>query len=164
MLARLVRELPPDEGYLYEPKWDGFRCLAGRDGGEVDLRSRHGKAFARYFPELTAALERLEPDGWVIDGEALVVVQGEFDFESLMARLHPAASRVRELAARTPAVYVAFDLLAVAGDDLLESPFAERRARLEELLAGGGTPPFLPPPRGARAGRARSSAGGAAGV
>src|SRR4051794_6049277 len=145
MLARLVRELPPDEGYLYEPKWDGFRCLAGRDGGEVDLRSRHGKAFARYFPELTAALERLEPDGWVIDGEALVVVQGEFDFESLMARLHPAASRVRELAARTPAVYVAFDLLAAAGDDLLESPFAERRARLEELLADVEAPLFVTP-------------------
>jgi len=145
MLARLVRELPDDEGWLYEPKWDGFRCLAGRQGDEVDLRSRHGRPFARYFPEVADPLAQLGSERWVIDGEVLVVVDGEFDFESLMGRLHPAASRVLELSVRTPAIYVAFDLLAADGDSLLDVPFAERRARLEELFAQAGPPLFVTP-------------------
>jgi len=142
MLARLVRELPEGD-YLFEPKWDGFRCLAGRDGDQVDLRSRHGRPFARYFPEVASALAAVEADRWVVDGELLVVVDGEFDFEALMGRLHPAASRVRELAATTPAVYVAFDLLAEGDDDLLEAPFAERRARLVDLLGAAAPPLFV---------------------
>jgi ATP-dependent DNA ligase len=140
MLARLVRELPEGE-VAYEPKWDGFRCLAFRERDEVDLRSRHSRPLGRYFPELTAALATLPVAPVVIDGEVLVLRDDRFDFAALMARLHPAASRVRELARRTPAVFVAFDLLAAGPNDLRERPFAERRARLEKLLAT--TPPPL---------------------
>src|SRR5437660_1730640 len=106
MLARLVRELP-DNGYVFEPKWDGFRCLAIRDGGLVELISRHGRPLTRYFPELVDALARLRPERWTLDGEVLVDVDGRFDFGALMARLHPAQSRVRELAERSPAMFVA---------------------------------------------------------
>jgi ATP-dependent DNA ligase len=144
MLARLVRELP-DDGYVYEPKWDGFRCLAAREGDQLELHSRHGRPLARYFPELVAALQAIAADRWVIDGEVLVLVDGRFDFAALMARLHPAASRVRELAARTPAMFVAFDLVAVGDDDLCEHGFAERRARLEDLLADAPAPLHLTP-------------------
>jgi ATP-dependent DNA ligase len=144
MLARLVRELPAD-GYLYEPKWDGFRCLALRDGEHVELTSRHGRPLARYFPELVAALASLTPDRWVIDGEVLVVVEDRFDFAALMARLHPAASRVRDLAQRTPAMFVAFDLLAIGDDDLSGHGFARRRAQLEEFLAATPPPIHLTP-------------------
>jgi ATP-dependent DNA ligase len=136
MLARLARELPLD-GYLYEPKWDGFRCLAFRDGDEIDLRSRNQRPLARYFPEIAEALLGLEERRFVLDGE--LVVEG-LGFEALLARLHPAASRVERLRAETPASFVAFDLLAAGGDDLRERPFVERRARLEELLRD------VPPP------------------
>ena len=117
MLARLVRELPTGD-VLYEPKWDGFRCLAYRDGAEVDLRSRHGRPLARYIPEIAAALRPALPAHAALDGELLVLVDGRFDVPALMARLHPAASRVRELAHRTPAVFVAFDVLGVGDEDL----------------------------------------------
>ncbi|MBV9196720.1 MAG: hypothetical protein JO168_21480 [Solirubrobacterales bacterium] len=100
MLARLVRELP-DDGYLFEPKWDGFRCLVTRDGGQVELESRHGGSLGRYFPELEAAFAGVPAERWTIDGEIVLVVDGRFDFTALMGgRLHPAASRVRALAAR----------------------------------------------------------------
>jgi ATP-dependent DNA ligase len=144
MLARLVRELPR-EGHVFEPKWDGFRCLATRDGHDVCLRSRHDRPLERYFPELTAALGRVGPERWVLDGEILVSIDGRFDFPALMGRLHPAASRVRELADRTPAVFVAFDLPALAGEDLSEVPFADRRRRLLELLDGVRPPVFVTP-------------------
>jgi ATP-dependent DNA ligase len=144
MLARLVRELPAD-GYLYEPKWDGFRCLVVRDGDELELISRNGRPLARYFPELVVALGTIAPERWVIDGEVLVSVEDRFDFAALMARLHPAASRVRELAERTPAMFVAFDLVTVGREDLSERGFAERRARLEDLLAGVSPPIHLTP-------------------
>src|SRR4051794_15649570 len=144
MLARLVRDLPDGE-LAYEPKWDGFRCLAFRERDDVDLRSRHSRPLARYFPELAAAFAALPVDPLVIDGEVLVLVDGRFDFASLMARLHPAASRVKELARQTPAVFVAFDLLAAGPDDLRARPFAERRARLEELLATARSPLHLTP-------------------
>ncbi|HWC28383.1 MAG TPA: ATP-dependent DNA ligase, partial [Solirubrobacteraceae bacterium] len=121
MLARLVRELP-DGDVLYEPKWDGFRCLAYRDGGDVELRSRHGRPLARYFPEVAAALAAAAPTRGALDGELLVLVGGRFDFPALMARLHPAARRVRELAERTPAIFVSFDLLGVDGADLRGRP------------------------------------------
>ncbi len=137
MLAKLARELPGDGGaYLYEPKWDGFRCLAFRDGDEVDLRSRHGKPLARYFPELVAALRELPEPRLVLDGEILVTLGGRFDFSSLLNRLHPAASRVDRLRAETPASYIAFDVLAIGDDDLTGRPFDDRRAALEDALHG----------------------------
>src|SRR5215218_595512 len=117
MLARLTRELPLD-GYVYEPKWDGFRCLVFRDGDDVDLRSRHGRPLARYFPELVAALRALPDAAAVLDGEIVLAVAGRFDFAALMRRLHPAASHVRRLAAEQPAARGAFDCLAAAGADL----------------------------------------------
>jgi ATP-dependent DNA ligase len=144
MLGRLARELPSD-GHVYEPKWDGFRCLAFRDGDEVDLRSRHGRPFARYFPELTAALRAVAARRFVLDGEVLVPAAEGFDFAALMARLHPAASRVERLAAETPATFVAFDVLAVGGELLLERPTTERRARLELLMADPPAPLRLTP-------------------
>jgi ATP-dependent DNA ligase len=137
MLARLTRELPRD-GYLYEPKWDGFRCLAFRDGEEVDLRSRNQRPLARYFPELVEALLRLPVDQFVVDGE--IVIAG--DFEALLRRLHPAASRVERLSRETPASFVAFDLIACGGEDLRGYPFLQRRRRLEDLFAGA-EPPLL---------------------
>ena len=144
MLARLSRELP--EGRLvYEPKWDGFRCLAFCGSEGVDLRSRHGKPFARYFPEIADALAPLSSRAAVLDGELLVVASGSLDFAALMGRLHPARSRVAELATRAPAALVCFDLLAVDEDDLRERPFAERRARLEELLREASAPIHLTP-------------------
>src|SRR5207248_3680611 len=102
MLARLTRELPRD-GYLYEPKWDGFRCLAFRESGEVDLRSRNQRPLARYFPELVQALLDLPTDCFALDGEIVVATRSGFDFEALLRRLHPAASRVERLKAETPA-------------------------------------------------------------
>ncbi|AKF03198.1 ATP-dependent DNA ligase [Sandaracinus amylolyticus] len=134
MLAELARELPRGD-FLYEPKWDGFRCIAfvERDG-RVDLRSRHGKPFARYFPELVRALAAIG-ERCVIDGEIVIAREGGFDFAALMLRTHPASTRVARLATETPATFVAFDLLAVGDETWTERPFVERRARLESLLA-----------------------------
>src|SRR4051794_26305990 len=112
MLARLAREIPVG-GYLYEPKWDGFRCLAYREGGVVDLRSRHDRPFTRYFPELVAGVASLPVERFVLDGEIVIETSSGFDFPALLARLHPAASRVERLRQETPATFVAFDLLAV---------------------------------------------------
>jgi ATP-dependent DNA ligase len=131
MLAELARELPRGD-LVYEPKWDGFRCLARRDGEEIDLRSRHRNPLGRYFPEIVEALATLRERSFVLDGE---IVAERDDFPALMARLHPAASRVERLRAETPAVLVAFDLLAVGAETLLERPFRERRARLAQLVA-----------------------------
>jgi ATP-dependent DNA ligase len=144
MLARLVRELPAGD-MIYEPKWDGFRCLVFRDGAAVDMRSRHGRPLARYFPELAAAFSAMPATRFAADGEILVLTEGRFDFAQLMARLHPAPARVRELARRTPAIFVAFDLLAAGGDDLRGLAFADRRARLERLLEGVAPPVFITP-------------------
>jgi ATP-dependent DNA ligase len=144
MLARLTRALPRD-GYVYEPKWDGFRCLAARDGADVALWSRHGRPFARYFPELVAALAAVGEERWLIDGEVLVRRGERWDFPALMARLHPAASRVAELAAATPATFFAFDLLREGERDLLDTPLRERRRALERLLAGVPAPIRLTP-------------------
>ncbi|MFL5309882.1 MAG: ATP-dependent DNA ligase [Myxococcales bacterium] len=132
MLARLARELPVGN-YLYEPKWDGFRCLAFV-AAQVDLRSRHDRPLARYFPEVEDALRNLGGGGCVLDGELVIAGPGEFDFAALLGRLHPSASRVRRLADEVPATFVAFDVLASAGEDLRERPFEERRQRLEDLL------------------------------
>jgi ATP-dependent DNA ligase len=128
MLARLARELPVGD-FLYEPKWDGFRCLAFRDGDDVELWSRNAKPLGRYFPELVDAVRRIRAEAFVLDGE--IVAR---DFDSLLARLHPAPSRVQRLRRETPAELIAFDLLAVGSDDLRGLPFRERRERLADVL------------------------------
>lgn len=137
MLGRLVRELPVGD-YVYEPKWDGFRCLAFRRGDRVELRSRNDRPLGRYFPELVAALLAFEADSFVLDGEILVATGAGYDFATLMSRLHPAASRVELLSAAAPATLVAFDVLALEGRDLRPEPFARRRDVLETLMAAGG--------------------------
>ncbi|HEX6499203.1 MAG TPA: ATP-dependent DNA ligase [Micromonosporaceae bacterium] len=144
MLARLVRDLPRD-GLRYEPKWDGFRCLAFRDRDRVDLRSRHDRPFSRYFPEIVAAATRLPEPRYVLDGEVLVTRGGRYDFNALLERLHPSASRVARLAVETPAWYVAFDLLAVGDHDLRGRPYRYRRAELERLLAEPPAPLAVTP-------------------
>jgi ATP-dependent DNA ligase len=144
MLGRLARELPGD-GFVYEPKWDGFRCLVFRCGADVDLRSRHDRPLARYFPELVAGLRSLRAGRFALDGEIVVAAEDGFDFAALLGRLHPAASRVERLREETPAAFVAFDILALGDEDLRETPFSDRRARLAEVLAGAGPPVFLTP-------------------
>jgi len=134
MLGRLVRQLPLGD-FLYEPKWDGFRCLAFRDREGLDLRSRNQRPLARYFPELVYALLELSAESFVLDGEILVPSDGGYDFAALMARLHPAASRVNRLSALTPAIFVAFDALALDERDLRDEPFARRRTMLETFIA-----------------------------
>ena len=130
-LALSRRELPTGDQYVYEIKLDGFRCIAFVDGGDVFLQSRNGKPLGRYFPELQFPAGR-----YVLDGEIVVRdARGHEDFDALGQRIHPAVSRIQRLAADTPAVYVAFDLLAHEHDSLLELPFAERRAALEQLLS-----------------------------
>src|SRR5215207_10076381 len=118
MLATLTRDLPAD-GYWYEPKWDGFRCLVRRDGDDVDLRSRGRRPFSRYFPELVAAFERLPSRDFVADGEIVRIVDGRADFATLMSRLHPASSRVALLAVEVPVGMVLFHVLSRDGVDLV---------------------------------------------
>jgi ATP-dependent DNA ligase len=134
MLARRAAALPTGD-YLYEPKWDGFRCLAFRSGAHVDLRSRHDRPLARYFPEVVAALRALSDERVVLDGEIVVSDSNGFDFDALLARVHPAASRVERLSRETPARFLAFDLLARGDEDLQGRPFAERRRGLEDVLS-----------------------------
>lgn len=143
MLAKAAAAVPVadavDGGYAYEPKWDGFRCIVLRDGDEVELASRGKKPLTRYFPEVVAACLEHLPERVVLDGE-IVVRSGEpgaqrLQWEALSQRIHPAASRVTKLSQETPAEVVVFDLLAVGDEDLMSTPFAERRARLEELFA-----------------------------
>lgn len=149
MLAKLVSIVP--EGMLYEPKWDGFRCVVFRDGDEVELGSRNERPLTRYFPELVAAAKERLPERCVIDGEVVVASGRSLDFEALQQRIHPAASRVNLLAAQTPGRFIAFDLLALGDRSLLEHPFAERRALLEEALAGDRAPYYLTPMTSSRA-------------
>ena len=132
-LARAAKELPEGEEWRYEPKWDGFRTIAYCDGGEIYLQSRGGKQMNRYFPDVEAQLSEIAADGVVLDGEMIVVIDGAQEFDLLSQRIHPAASRVAKLADETPAIYVAFDLLAAGGQSLLELPYDERRQRLEAL-------------------------------
>ncbi len=130
-LARPGAELPVGDGWVYEPKWDGFRAIAFVDGGDVQVQSRNGKSLSRYFPEL-----EFPPGRYVLDGELVIrTAAGGEDFEALQERIHPAASRVKMLAERTPATFVAFDLLAEGDESLLERPLTERRAALEALVA-----------------------------
>jgi ATP-dependent DNA ligase len=144
MLAKLTREFPRGD-LLYEPKWDGFRCLVFRDGDELLLQSRNGKPLDRYFPELQRPLRERLPERCVLDGELVVPRGGVLDFDALSERIHPADSRVVELAARTPARYVAFDLLALGDDDLTAAPMADRRAALEQALQDVAPPVHVSP-------------------
>src|SRR5947208_5389297 len=145
MLAKLVRELPPGEGFLFEPKWDGFRAAVFRDGDEVEFGSRNERPLTRYFPELVDPVRASLPARCVVDGEIVIATPHGLDFDLLSLRIHPAASRVARLAKETPSAFVAFDLLAAAGEDLRAQPFRERRARLEALLARSGPPLYLTP-------------------
>jgi ATP-dependent DNA ligase len=145
MLAKVAGELPEGEGWLYEPKWDGFRALVFRDGGEVYLQSRELKPLNRYFPELEAPLLRELPERCVLDGEIVIAGKGGLEFEALLLRIHPAASRVKLLAGESPASYVAFDLLALDADDLRDRPLAERREKLERSLGKARAPVHLTP-------------------
>src|SRR5690606_22810804 len=134
MLAKLASEIPNDGHWIYEPKWDGFRCLVFFDGNSAYLQSRDSRPLARYFPEVERGLVEVLPGSMVLDGEIVIMSEHGLDFEALQMRLHPAESRVRKLAAETPAAFVAFDLLAAGGEDLRSAPFAERRQRLEGLF------------------------------
>jgi ATP-dependent DNA ligase len=145
MLAKRVEALPEDGGWIFEPKWDGFRALIFRDGDELFIQSRDLKPLGRYFPELTGPLLAQLPARCVLDGEIVIAMGGALEFEALQLRLHPAESRVKRLAGEIPASVVFFDVLAEGGRDLGEAPFAERRARLEELLAGAKPPLHITP-------------------
>jgi ATP-dependent DNA ligase len=145
MLAKRVDELPPGEGWIFEPKWDGFRALVFRDGDEVFIQSRDEKPLDRYFPELIEPLKAQLPERCVLDGELVIAQDGGLDFEALQLRLHPAASRVKMLSGQIPASVVFFDVLSEGDRSLLTMPFAERRATLESLLAGAAPPLHLTP-------------------
>ena len=145
MLSSAAEALPSGEGWQFEPKWDGFRTLVFRDGAEVLLQSRDEKPMNRYFPELVAPLAAALPDRCVVDGEIVIVGPAGLDFEALLLRIHPAASRVKLLAAESPASFVAWDLLAFGDEDLREAPLAARRERLEAALAGAAPPVHLSP-------------------
>jgi ATP-dependent DNA ligase len=138
MEARLVDALPAGPDWAYEPKWDGFRCIARRDGGDVTLTSKSGKPLGRYFPEVVAMLAGLDQGRFVLDGELIIAAGDGLSFAALQMRLHPAESRVRKLAAETPASFMLFDCLALGGKDLTGLPFAERRAALEAFHAKMG--------------------------
>lgn len=143
MLAKPVRAIPP--GMSYEPKWDGFRSICFRDSGEVELGSRNERPMTRYFPELVAAVQAELPQRCVIDGEIVIASGNGLDFDALQQRIHPAASRVTMLSQKTPASFIAFDLLALGDADLSERPFAERRAALVGALGGAGRSVHLTP-------------------
>jgi ATP-dependent DNA ligase len=145
MLAKLTRELPRSGAVIFEPKWDGFRCIVFRDGDDLDLQSRNSKPLLRYFPELREPLCAQLPERCVLDGELVIATPAGLDFDALQLRQHPAESRVRKLAAEIPASYVAFDLLALGDESLLATPFGERRAQLEKLLKQATPPIYVTP-------------------
>src|SRR5438552_3268271 len=145
MEARVQSQLPRDEGWQYEPKWDGFRCLAFRDGDEVALYSRNERPLTRYFPELVPALQRIAPSRIVLDGEIVIFTGQGTDFDLMLQRIHPAASRIKMLAAETPASYIAFDVLADGAQDFRDLPLDERRRRLERMLGSPPPPVYLSP-------------------
>ncbi len=146
MLAKNARRLPQDDGWVFEPKWDGFRCLVFRDGDEVELQSRSQKSLTRYFPELLDPLRDQLPTTCVLDGEVVVRgLDGALDFDMLGQRIHPAESRITLLSEQTPADVILFDVLAVGSTDLRSEPFSARRARLEALLGEATAPIHLTP-------------------
>jgi ATP-dependent DNA ligase len=133
MESRSVEEIPTGDGWLYEPKWDGFRCIAFRDGEQIYLQSKAGQPLARYFPDIAAAVARLPEQQFVLDGELVVPVNGALSFDELQLRLHPAASRVERLAQAHPAMYIVFDLLGDNGQVYLQRVLRERRGLLERF-------------------------------
>jgi ATP-dependent DNA ligase len=134
MEALPASELPTGPGWQYEPKWDGFRCLTLRDGKRVDLMSKSGKPLSRYFPELVAALDELQPKRFVLDGEIVIPLNGSLSFDNLLMRIHPAASRIEKLSKDTPCMYLVFDLLVDEnGESLVNLTLDERRSRLEQF-------------------------------
>jgi len=145
MLAKLSRSLPEGDDLVYEPKWDGFRAIVFRDGDEVELGSRNERPLTRYFPELVDPIRSALPLRCVVDGEIVIASDHGLDFEALLQRIHPADSRIRLLAGQTPASFVAFDLLALADEDLRSRPFGERRALLAAALADARPPVHLTP-------------------
>ena len=149
MLAKSIPSLPTAPGLSFEPKWDGFRCIVFRDGDEVELASRGGKTLTRYFPEVVEEVRAQLPARCVVDGEIIVIRRDtgapRLDFELLGQRIHPAASRVKMLSEQTPASFVAFDLLALGDESLVEQGYATRRAKLAEALAGVKAPMHVTP-------------------
>ena len=145
MLAKSVPELPTAPGLVYEPKWDGFRCIVFRDGDEVELGSRNEKPLTRYFPEVVEAIKANLPERCVVDGEIVIAAGKGLDFQALLQRIHPADSRVRMLAETTPASFIAWDLLALGEKSLMAEPFAVRRKALEEALITARPPLHLTP-------------------
>jgi ATP-dependent DNA ligase len=147
MEAETAAALPDGEGWWFEPKWDGFRCLAFRDGGEVILQAKSGKPLTRFFPEVAAMVAATSADRFALDGELLIAVDGAFSFDALQLRLHPAASRVRMLAEREPATLAAFDMLeAPGGRDLRAEPLSRRQAALAAFLQRHGGPRLIATP------------------
>src|SRR3954454_24921756 len=140
MEALLAAELPRGDGWQFEPKWDGFRCLAWRDGAEVTLTSKSGKPLARYFPEVVAMLADLKARRFLLDGELIIPVGDALSFDALQLRLHPAESRVRKLAAKTPAELMAFDLLELDGKSLAGEPLRARCDKLDQFFRKNVTP------------------------
>jgi ATP-dependent DNA ligase len=134
MEALSVEKIPEGEDWQYEPKWDGFRCLAFRDGDDVQLQSKAGQPLARYFPEVVEAIRKLKPQRFVLDGEIVVPIAGELSFDQLLMRIHPAASRILKLSAEHPALYIVFDMLVDdRGTALIEHPLRDRRTKLESF-------------------------------
>ncbi len=145
MLAKVAEHLPDEGDFLFEPKWDGFRAIVFKERGVVRIQSRDAKSLDRYFPELHAVFDDVLPEGCVLDGEIVIATAKGLDFDALQQRVHPAASRVVRLAQETPASFVAFDLLRLAGEDLMPRPLGERRLLLEALLAEAQPPMHLTP-------------------
>jgi ATP-dependent DNA ligase len=145
MLAKRVASMPTGEGWIVEPKWDGFRAIIFRDHDEILIQSRDGKSLNRYFPELLETLRNGLPERCVLDGEVVIATSSGLDFDLLQLRIHPAASRVKMLAQQTPASVVFFDLLCEGDEDLREKPFEQRRERLQSLLASAAPPIHLTP-------------------
>ncbi len=134
MLAKAVDGIPERDDLVFEPKWDGFRCIVFRDGDEVELGSRNERPLTRYFPEMIEPIKASLPERCVVDGELIVATGDKLDFDALQQRIHPADSRVNMLAEKTPAQFMAFDLLAIGDENLTDAPYSERRARLEAAL------------------------------
>jgi ATP-dependent DNA ligase len=145
MLAKAAPAIPEGAEWLYEPKWDGFRCLVFWDGSEIFLQSRDLKPLGRYFPEVEADLKRVLPGPMVLDGELVIAGENGLEFDSLQMRIHPAASRVKMLSEQTPASFVAFDLLSLGNEDLRDVPFEQRRERLVAALKDVEPPVYLTP-------------------
>ncbi len=145
MLAKLSNGLPEGDGWIFEPKWDGFRALVFKSGKDLLIQSRDLKPLGRYFPELEVSLRAALPDRCVLDGEVVIATAGRLDFEALLLRIHPAATRVRMLAEQSPSSFVAWDLLALGDDDLRALPQSQRRERLEAAFADIKPPVHLTP-------------------